>query len=151
MKCSLRPLSVVAALTLLASCSRESRDPVRETVNRVAAAAESRDAGAVAGYLSAGFRDAEGGGKADASDLLRRTLAAYESISLTLSDVTIESGPRAARATFRVGMSGKPRAVSGLEGLLPRTSAWRFELRLELEKGSWKITWASWRRLGESG
>ncbi|HEX5854082.1 MAG TPA: hypothetical protein VFZ57_00565 [Thermoanaerobaculia bacterium] len=146
-----RRLLAVAALTLFASCGREARDPVRETVNRVAAAAESRDAGAVAGTLSAGFRDADGGSKADAADLLRRTLAAYESISLTLSDVTIERGPQAARATFRVGMSGKPRAVAGLEGLLPRTSSWRFELRLELEKGSWKITSASWRRLEESG
>jgi hypothetical protein len=146
-----RRLIVAAALTVLASCSREARDPVRETVNRIAAAAESRDAGAVAGYLSAGFRDADGGSKADAADLLRRYLAAYESVSLTLSDVTIERGPQAARATFKVGMSGKPRAISGLEGLLPRTSAWRFELRLELEKGSWKITSASWRRLEESG
>ena len=117
----------------------------------MAAAAESRDAGAVARYLSAGFRDADGGTKADATDLLRRNLAAYASISLTLSDVTVERGSQAARATFRVGMSGKPRAVSGLEGLLPRTSGWRFELRLELEKGSWKITSASWRRLEESG
>jgi hypothetical protein len=142
-------LIVAVAVTLLTSCGREARDPVRETVNRVAAAAESRDAGAVAGCLSAGFRDADGGGKADAADLLRRTLAAYESISLTLTDVAIERGLEAARATFRVGMSGKPRAVSGLEGLLPRTSRWRFELRLELEKGSWKITWASWRRLEE--
>lgn len=146
-----RRLIAAAALTLLAFCGRDARDPVRETVNRVAAAAESRDAGAVGTYLSAGFRDADGGTKADAADLLRRTLGAYASISLTLSDVTVERSPQAARATFRVGMSGKPRAVSGLEGLLPRTSAWRFELRLELEKGSWKITSASWRRLEESG
>ncbi len=146
-----RRLIAAAALTLLASCGRDARDPVRKTVNRVAAAAESRDAGAVGTYLSAGFRDADGGTKADAADLLRRTLGAYASISLALSDVTVERAPQAARATLRVGMSGKPRAVSGLEGLLPRTSAWRFELRLELEKGSWKITSASWRRLEESG
>lgn len=146
-----RRLIAAAALTLLASCGREARDPVSEILNRVTRAAESRDAGAVAGHLSEGFRDGDGGSRADAADLLRRYLAAYESISLTLSDVTLERGPQAARATFKVGMSGKPRAVSGLEGLLPRASAWRFELRLELEKGSWKITWASWRRLGESG
>lgn len=147
----LKRLIAAAALTLLASCGRAARDPVREIVDRVAAAAESRDAGAVAAYLSAGFRDAEGETKADAADLLRRTLGAYERISLTLSDVTIERGPQAARATFRVGMSGKPRAVSGLEGLLPRTSAWRFELRLELERGGWMIASASWKRLDEAG
>jgi hypothetical protein len=146
-----RRLIAAAALTLFAFCGHDARDPVRETVNRVAAAAESRDAGAVATYLSAAFRDADGGTKADAADLLRRTLGAYASISLTLSDVIVERGPQAARATFRVGMSGKPRTVSGLEGLLPRTSAWRFELRLELERGRWMVTSASWRRLEEAG
>ena len=145
----LRLLRTAAALALLASCSREPRDPVRETLKRVAASAEARDAGAVAGYLSASFRGAEGGTKADAADLLRRTLAAYESISLSLSDEVITKGPTAASATFKVGMSGKPRAVAGLEGFLPRTSAWRFELRLELEKGTWRITSAAWRRLEE--
>ncbi|MGZ6988290.1 MAG: hypothetical protein ACXVH0_04960 [Thermoanaerobaculia bacterium] len=146
----LRFLRTAAALVLLASCSREPRDPVRETLKRVVASAEARDAGAVAGYLSASFRDAEGGTKADAADLLRRTLAAYESISLSLSDEVIVKGPKAANATFKVSMSGKPRAVAGLEGFLPRTSAWRFELRLELESGTWKITSAAWRRLEES-
>ena len=145
----LRFLRTAAALVLLASCSREPRDPVRETLKRVVASAEARDAGAVAGYLSASFRDAEGGTKSDAADLLRRTLAAYESISLSLSDEVIAKGPTAANATFKVSMSGKPRAVAGFEGFLPRTSAWRFELRLELEKGTWKITSAAWRRLEE--
>ena len=146
----LRFLRTAAALLLLASCSREPRDPVREILKRVVASAEARDAGAVAGYLSASFRDSEGGSKGDAADLLRRTLAAYESISLSLSDVVIAKGPEAANATFKVGMSGRPRAVAGLEGFLPRTSAWRFELRLELEKGIWRITSAAWRRLEES-
>jgi hypothetical protein len=146
----LRFLRTAAALLLLASCSREPRNPVREVLKRVVASAEARDAGTVVGYLSASFRDAEGGSKADAADLLRRTLAAYESISLSLSDVVIAKGPEAANATFKVGMSGKPRAVAGLEGFLPRTSAWRFELRLELENGSWRITSAAWRRLEEN-
>ena len=145
----LRFLRAAAALLLLVSCSHEPRDPVREVLKRVVASAEARDAGAVAGYLSASFRDAEGGSKADAADLLRRTLAAYESISLSLSDEVIAKGPEAANATCKVGMSGKPRAVAGLEGFLPRTSTWRFELRLELEKGSWRITSAAWKRLEE--
>jgi hypothetical protein len=145
----LRFLGAALALTLLASCNREPRDPAREVLKRVVASAEARDAGAIAGSLSDTFRDAEGGGKADAADLLRRTLAAYESISLSLSDEVVTKGPTAANATFKVSMSGKPRAVGGLEGFLPRTSAWRFELRLELEKGTWRITSAAWRRLEE--
>jgi hypothetical protein len=109
--------------------------------------AESRDAAGVMSRVAENFRDAEGGGKADADALVRRTLAAYESLSLTLSDVAIERGPAAAHAKFRVRMSGRPRAAGGLDGLLPRSSNWSFDVRLEAGTGGWKITWASWTRL----
>ncbi len=115
------------------------------------AAAESRDADGVMSRVAEGFRDAEGGGKADAAALVRRTLAAYESLSLTLSGVAIERGPAAAQARFKVRMSGRPRAVGGLEGLLPRSSSWSFDVRLEAGTGGWKITWASWTRLEDGG
>jgi hypothetical protein len=112
-----------------------------------ALAAESRDGDGVMERVAEGFRDAEGGGKADAAALVRRSLAAYESLSLTLSDVAIERGPAAAHATFKVRMSGKPRAAGGLDGLLPRSSNWSFDVRLEAGTRGWKITWASWTRL----
>ncbi len=111
------------------------------------AAAEVRDADGVLSRLAESFRDAEGGGKADSAALVRRSLAAYESLSLTLSDVAIQRGPAAAQAKFKVRMSGRPRAVGGLEGFLPRTSNWIFDVRLEAGKGGWKIVWASWSRL----
>ena len=40
---------------------------------------------------------------------------------------------------FTVRMSGRPRAVAGLEGLLPRASRWRFIVRLEAERDGWKM------------
>ncbi len=110
-------------------------------------AAESRDADAVLSRVAEGFRDAEGSGKADAAALVRRTLAAYDSLSLSLSDVAIERGPAAAQARFKVRMSGRPRAVGGLEGLLPRSSLWSFDVRLEAGADGWKIASASWTRL----
>ena len=111
------------------------------------AAAEARDGDGVMSRVAEGFREAEGGGKADAGALVRRSLAAYESLSLTLSDVAIERGPTAAQANFKVRMSGRPRAVGGLEGLLPRSSRWSFDVRLEAGADGWKIAWASWTRL----
>jgi len=118
-----------------------------ECLTGAALAAESRDADGVMSRVTEGFRDAEGGGKADAAALVRRTLAAYESLSLTLSGVAIERGPAAAQARFKVRMSGKPRTVGGLDGLLPRSSHWSFDVRLEAGTGGWKIASASWSRL----
>jgi hypothetical protein len=144
----LRRAAIALAFLLLASC-RAPRDPVTECLKGAVAAAEKRDADGVMTRVAEGFRDAEGGGKADSAALVRRYLAAYESLSLTLSDVAVERGPAAAHAKFRVRMSGKPRAVGGLEGLLPRSSRWSFDVRLEDGAGGWKIASAAWSQLDD--
>jgi len=144
----LRRVAIALAFLLLASC-RAPRDPVTECLKGAVAAAEKRDADGVMTRVAEGFRDAEGGGKADSAALVRRYLAAYESLSLTLSDVAVERGPAAAHAKFRVRMSGKPRAVGGLEGLLPRSSRWSFDVRLEDGAGGWKIASAAWSQLDD--
>jgi hypothetical protein len=118
-----------------------------ECLKGAVAAAEKRDADGVMAFVVEEFRDAGGGGKPDPAALVRRTLAAYESLSLMLSDVAIERGHDAAQAKFRVRMSGKPRAASGLDAILPRSSRWSFDVRLEAGAGGWKITSASWTRL----
>jgi hypothetical protein len=120
---------------------------VRDCLERTVASAEKRDADAVMARVADGFQGADVGGKADAAALVRRYLAAYESLSLTLSDLAIERGATAAQAKFKVRMSGRPRAVGGLDGLLPRSSRWSFDVRLESEKGGWRIASAAWSRL----
>lgn len=95
--------------------------------------------------VSEGYRDAAGG-KADVALSLKRYFAAYESLSISLADVAVQRGDASARARFTVRMSGRPRAVAGLEGLLPRASRWRFDVRLEAEKDGWRITEAAWER-----
>jgi hypothetical protein len=139
--------ALAAGALLAASCGRAPRDPVTECLAGAVAAAEKRDASGVMSRVSEDFRDAEGGGKADAAALVRRYLAAYESLSLALSDVAVERGPASAQAKFKVRMSGRPRAVAGLEGLLPRSSRWSFDVRLEAGPGGWKISSASWSPL----
>ena len=140
---------VLAGCALLAAHCGAPRDPVTECLKGAVAAAENRDADGVMARVAEGFRDADGGGKADAAALVRRYLGAYESLSLTLSDVAIERGPAAAHAKFRVRMSGKPRAVSGLEGLLPRSSRWSFDVRLEAGPHGWKIASAAWSQIDD--
>jgi hypothetical protein len=47
-------------------------------------------------------------------------------------------------------MSGRPRAVVRLEGLLPRSSRWSFDVRLEAGPGGWKIASAAWTQLEDA-
>ena len=136
----------LAAVLLVAACARTPRDPVLECLDGAAKAAEARDADAVLARVSEGYRD-NSGAKTDAALLLKRYFAAYESLSISLANVAVQRGDNSARARFTARMSGRPRAVAGLEGLLPRASRWRFDVRLEAEKDGWKITEAAWERL----
>jgi len=109
----------VAALALLVAtvvgCGEKS-DPVRQALDRLVAAAKERDAGKF-----------------------------VESLDVRISDVSIERAADAARVRFRADLSGKPRSIGGLVGLLPATSAYRFDLRLSPgEGGRWLVTWAAW-------
>ncbi|HEX7613754.1 MAG TPA: hypothetical protein VF554_00625 [Thermoanaerobaculia bacterium] len=144
----LRRAAIPVACLFLSSCGAP-RDPVTECLKGAVTAAEKRDADGVLARVAEGFRDGEGGGKADAAALVRRYLGAYESLSLTLSNLAVERGPAAAHAKFRVQMSGKPRAVGGLDGLLPRSSRWSFDVRLEAGAGGWKIASAVWSPLDD--
>lgn len=46
-------------------------------------------------------------------------------------------------------MSGQPRKLGGLAGLLPSASTWKFEARLvpAADGGKWKIAWARWTQV----
>ena len=138
----------VAALALLVAtvvgCGEKS-DPVRQALDRLVAVAKERDAAKFVESLALDFRADDGTGRADAEATLRRYFAAYESLDVRMSDVSIERAADAARVRFRADLSGKPRSIGGLEGLLPATSAYRFDLRLSPgEGGRWLVTWASW-------
>jgi hypothetical protein len=139
---------ILCALVAAGACG-EKGDPARRTIDEIVAAAEKRDAGAIVERLAPDFQAADGSGRADAETTLRRYLAAYERLSIRISDLTIERAAGAARARFRADLSGTPRQIGGLEGLIPRSSAYRFDLRLApaADGGRWLVSWATWEQV----
>jgi hypothetical protein len=138
---------VLAAILVGAACG-EKGDPARRTIDEIVAAAEKRDAAAVIERLAPDFQAADGSGRADAEMTLRRYLAAYERLGVRISDFQIERAAGAARARFRADLTGTARKIGGLEGILPQSSTYRFDLRLEpaSDGGRWLVTWASWEQ-----
>ena len=143
----MRLATILLSSFVLAACVRAPRDPAEACLREVLVSAERRDADAVLAHVSERFRDSDAGDKSDAAALVRRSLAAYASLSLKVEDLAIERGSNTAQAKFRIRMSGRPRGAAGLEGLLPRSSRWSFDVRLESEPGGWRIVSASWTRL----
>ena len=138
-------IGALALLVAIATDCREKSDPVRQALDRLVAAAEDRDARDFMESLALDFNAADGTGRADAEATVRQYFAAYESLDVRISDLSVERAADAARVRFRTDLSGKPRSIGGLEGLLPATSAYRFDLRLSPgEGGRWLVSWASW-------
>lgn len=141
------PAIALVAILVGAACG-EKGDPARRTIDEIVAAAEKRDAAAVIERLAPDFQAADGSGRSDAEMTVRRYLAAYQRLGVRISDFQIERAAGAARARFRAELSGTPRNIGGLEGILPRSSTYRFDLRLApaSDGGRWLVTWASWEQ-----
>ncbi len=137
---------VVAGVTLAGSsgCSSKPSDPVAVLLAELAAAAEARDADRFAESLAVEFAAADGTVKADALLLLKRYFAAYEAISIEVYGVEIERGSGEAHVRCIVEMKGRARKLPGLDGLLPPDVAYRFELDVADEVGTWRVRRARW-------
>lgn len=126
------------------SCGRGA-DPVKESLDALVRATHERNLGAFFDRVSEDFRAADGTGRFEAYATVRGYFTAYEILNVSIRDLSIERAEHAARARFRAELSGQPRRISGLEGLLPSSISYDFDLRLVPEGGRWKISWASWQ------
>jgi hypothetical protein len=126
-----------------AACAR-SGDPVRESLDAMVKAANARDAGALFDHVAPNFEAADGSSLADAKANVGRYFAAYEILDVSIRDVQVERGEGAARVRLRAQMSGQPRKIGGLEGIIPSSAAYDFDLRLVADNGKWKVAWAQW-------
>ena len=140
---ALRPATFVL-LALAAACSRAPADPVQALLGELKAAAEARDAGRFAERLAPDFRGAHGLGRSGAVAELRRTFAAYERVTIEVYGVEAERDGDSARVRCVVEFSGQARRAFGLEGLLPPSAAYRFDLDVADEGGVWRVRGASW-------
>ena len=108
----------------------EKGDPVKASLDRIVQAAHARDARAFMDNVAADFSAAQGMTRAEALQTLKQYFAAYAILDVTLRDLTIERAENAARARFTAQLEGQPQKFGGLDAILPRSSAWKFEVRL---------------------
>jgi hypothetical protein len=135
---------VVCAVVAVLCCAKKG-DPVKDTLDRMTKAANARDVGRLFENVAPDFQGADGSGRADAEALVRRIFAAYEILNVTIHDVQVEKGENAARVRLSADFSGQPVKIGGLDGLVPSSAKYDFDLRLTSDGKSWKVAWASWQ------
>ena len=148
MRPALAPTLALALFLPFAACRKEE-DPILATVEALEAAADERDAAAAERLLAQGYSDREHPDRAAAVLTIRRYFAAYESVSASFSDLTVDRKPDLARATFTATFDGSPRKLGSLDAILPRSAKVRFEMTFVPEEDRWKVSWASWELVSE--
>jgi hypothetical protein len=150
-----RPNRLVSglALALLAAvaCSRAPKNPVQALLADLEAAAEARDADRFGTRLSEGFEGQAGLNRADSLATLRRYLSAYETVTIEVYGVEAERRDGGARVRLRADFAGETRKLGPLAGLLPASAFYRFELDVADERGTWRVTKASWEAVPPPG
>jgi hypothetical protein len=134
----------VVVLVVVAACSRPPADPVAALLQELEEAAEARDADRFAARLSPAFRADQGLGRAEALAELRRYFAAYESVTIEVHGLETERDESGAHVRCVVEFSGTGLRALGVEGLLPASAVYRFELDAAVEGGVWRVKDAAW-------
>jgi hypothetical protein len=134
--------AAAVALLLCAGCA--GKDDPKEPIVKAAKAVEDRDAEAVARWLAPSYHDAEHENPQAVVLHVRQILAGYDRLSISIRQLEVEDLGGSRRARFRAELSGTPKNVPGLEAILPRSSAWDFEVSIVSVEGKWKIASASW-------
>jgi hypothetical protein len=132
------------ALAFAAGCSRAPSDPVEALLAELEAAAEARDAERFGERLAADFVGGPRLGRTEALAQLKQYFAAYESVAIEVHGVEAERDGAAARVRCVVEFSGQARKAFGLEGRLPPSTVYRFDLDVAEEGGAWRVRGATW-------
>ena len=138
----------LTAAVVAATACRGAGDPAADTVRALARAADHRDAPTIVAALAPGFEGSLGMSREDVDAELRRLFAAYASVDVSVSDLATERYPEFTLARFRVEFRGAVRRIGGLEGILPSSARYRFELRLVPEGREFRVASAHWEELG---
>ena len=135
------------AVLLLVGCGSDPADPeevLRDTFDRIEAAAEDRDLGELIGYVADDYEDAGGRTIKEVRAMAQLEFIRNPKIHLfkVVRDLKMLSDTRA-EATILVAMAGRPiDAASALSGL--RADLMRFDLKL-IDRDGWKIESAEWQ------
>lgn len=139
-------VAFVLVLAALPACSRAPADPVEALLAELEAAAEARDAERFSERLAPPFQGGQGIGRPEALARLKRYFAAYESVAIEVYGVESDRDGTSARVRCVVEFSGQARKAFGLEGLLPPSAVYRFDLDVADEGGTWRVRGATWER-----
>lgn len=143
-----RTIPGILAAVLLAGCGGPESSPeeqLRAWVKQGAAAAETKDRGALMDMVSSSYADSRGNARGDLDNLLRFYFLRQEKVAfITRIDELTLHGDSAADLVLQVGMAGTNDNALGFSA-----DAYHIEMELERQGDDWLLIAARWGGLGD--
>lgn len=127
----------------LAGCSTDTPEQrLRESIDELQAAFDSRDAGTIEERLATDFIGPGGLDRDGAGRLARLSFLRYREVGVRLGPLEVRMQGAHARVGFTAALTG------GSGGLLPESARlYRVDTGWRLEDGDWRLTSATWEPL----
>ena len=150
MKIHRQILMFMIPVLLLFACSKDTEeDKVNKVITSVQQAAEEKKIGAVLDHISKTYRDPQGNDYNGIKGLLAFYLFRHQKVSVYMPNIDIMVTGTTAKAIFQTILTGRGTGEAA-GGILPEAlGAYNFEVLLNKEDGTWKVTSARWERAGD--
>jgi len=142
-------LLAVAAM-LAPGCSRETEeDKVKKVITDAQAAAEEKEIRKVVNALVDTYSDPRGFNREGIRRVLLGYFLGYPKITVYINYLRVSVDGASARASFQTVLTSGKKTGSPADVIPESLGVYRFDVSLNRISGDWKVTSATWERVGE--
>jgi hypothetical protein len=131
-------------------CRRETdQDKVKKVITGIQKAAEEKDAKKIINSLSTTYSDPQGFNFETIKGLLLGYFFQHPKISVYMTDLEISVADTFSKAVFQAVLTGGSKTGSASDLVPESLGIYAFVVELKKEPDGWKVTSATWIRVGE--
>jgi len=136
----------------LPGCHKETeQDKVRKVITEIQKAAEEKKVKNIISNLSKTYNDPQGFNYDTIKGFLLGYFFRYPKISAYIANLEISVENISAKASFQAVLTGRTETGSAA-GLVPESlGIYAFVVEMKKEPDGWKVTSATWQRVGDGG
>jgi len=143
--------SILGCMLLSLACKKETeQDKVKQIITEIQQAAEDKDIKKILAGLSKTYRDPQGFTYDTMKGFLLGYFFRHQKIKVYITNLDVTVADAHARAGFQALLSGGEKTESLSTLMQDALGLYVFDVSFKKESGEWKVTSATWSRIGDS-
>ncbi len=141
---------LAVAAVLACGCNRQTEeDKVKKVITDVQAAAEEKEVRKVVNALADTYSDPQGFNREGIRRVLLGYFLGHPKITVYINYLRVSVDGASARASFQTILTSGKKTGSPADVIPESLGVYRFDVSLNKISGEWKVTSATWERVGE--